>query len=243
MKASVILLPSAIATVVIGTLLWRANGQSAPPQPVTPIMGNRESTTASNTIPVATPARTSSTEENAHQQTQSEAEKAALIQARLLEASAKTGLTTNELWRQWESYYYPDRVRQRNETRKNAYREGDLAAGGEYAQMWKRQAELEVLSDLLSKGMHLSEVTNILGTQFYAEARIVTNRVSRPYHVPREQLDRQHASLTLTFSPHPMRRFQETIADDLRDWQSLVISLDGKLQVTSWTWFAGYGLW
>jgi len=167
------------------------------------------------------------------------AAKEAEIQAVLIEEAARYGQTTNQAWPRIEARYYPERVRIRHEAQLNELREQGLAAGGVQAQTWKREAELEVLSKQLAKGMSISEITNVLGMPFRAETRIVTNRMSDLFPVPLDQLEIPRQNLSLIFSPHPVKDHHS----GRDEWRILTVFLNDKQQLTGWRYEPPAGSW
>jgi hypothetical protein len=170
---------------------------------------------------------------------QQKAAKEAQIVAQIRDIAAKTGRTTNEVWGHWESHFYPERVRLRNEAFINAQREQGLAAGGIHEQLWRREGELEILSKQLANGMSLSAITNLLGLPFRAQTRVITNGLSKPFLVPLDQIETPRQNLILVYSPHPERDYHQ-LTDE---WRILTVVLDDKRQLTSWKYQPPSGTW
>ncbi len=242
-----------LVAIVLGTLVWRSRNDPTATSPehssnvaLTKKTDVTEATANSSQASVTTKSKPThhipTITEKRQQRADKEANKEAEIRAKLSELSAKTGLTTNELWLQAESYYYPERWRLRFAARMEAIRESDMAAGGDYAQMWKREAELELLTKQLTNGMSFSAITNLLGKPFRAETRITTNHFSNLLPVPLDLLELPRENLSLTYSPHP-KKAHHSMGDDMRDWRILTVFLDDQRQLSGWKYQPPPGMW
>lgn len=167
-----------------------------------------------------------------------EAEEA--LEASIVETAQKTGLSTNEVYRQWEMQANPERLKLLEEIARNDQRDEGLATGGLSTDLWEREEELARLSAQLQVGMGLVETEALLGKPYRAVTRVVTNGfANNAVAVSLESLPEFQGDFTLVYSPNPKTDVQGMG----QLWRILRVSFDRDHKVTGWAYTKPVGTW
>ncbi len=127
------------------------------------------------------------------------------LQAEVEKTAKLTGLTTNEVRRQWEFSLIPQAEKERRWAAEKAQQREEELAKGVHVELWAWEDKLDTLSVQLKKGMSLQAVGQLLGSPSKAQAQVLKPGLRDLVPVPLDQVEQFQGPLTLVYSPDPKK--------------------------------------